>query len=181
MRNTTLAGKLLERLRLDPDFRRIWYTAYVNGARKKECIQQARKLFNLSPIWEEIFLPIIFSESPSNQLSINLSIAQPIREKLDVVTDQTFYLLPIYPESTLEEVKKAYAKINAKYKEEGRKVNIRQSSPELDKIQYLALELKNTGKTYQQIAEEINDTFDNFYTKEEIPLLIQRAKEKSNR
>ena len=76
MRNATLAGKLLERLRLHPDFRRIWYTAYVNRTRKKECIQQARKLFNLSPIWEEIFLPIIFSESPSNQLSINLNIAQ---------------------------------------------------------------------------------------------------------
>lgn len=83
MNNTTQAGKRLDRLRLDPDFRRLWYIAYKDKSRLEECINEARRLFNLSPIWGSAYLPIIFSECPTDLIQINLNIPQPVEEKID--------------------------------------------------------------------------------------------------
>lgn len=126
-------------------------------------------------------MPIIFSEAPSDLIHIKLSIPQLIHENKDPVTGEIYYSLPIYPESTLAGVKEAYKEINTKYKSQGRKTTLRQTKPELDKIQYLALELRSAGKSYAAIADTIDETFDVIYTKEEIPLLVERAKKKSNR
>lgn len=181
MNNTTQAGKRLERLRLDPDFRRLWYTAYKDRSKFEECINEARRLFSLSPIWGSVYLPIIFNEYPSNLTHIQLNTPQPVEEKVDPITGEAYYLMPIYPESTLDGVKEAYKVINAKYKATNRKQTVRRSITAQTKLQYRALELHMSGKDYEEIADIINNEFDSFYIKEDIPLLIQRAKKKSLR
>ena len=181
MNNTTQAGKRLERLRLDPDFRRLWYIAYKDKSRLEECINEARRLFNLSPIWGSAYLPIIFSEYPTDLIQINLNIPQPVEEKIDPITGATYYLMPIYPESTLNGIKEAYKSINAKYRAANQRQNVRGPITEQTKLQYRVFELHVSGKNHKEIAEIINDEFNTFYIKEDIPLLIQRAQKKSLR
>ena len=66
---------------------------------------------------------------------LDVKIGQPIHEIYDETTDRMMYSLPIYPESTLDEVKKAYGIISNKYKAKKYKLDVRQSSRQLDRIQ----------------------------------------------
>ena len=126
---------LLERLKLDPDFKTLWRKAYNNPSDRAKHIREARKLFNLSPFWEELILPIQFQQNPDDLVVLDVKIGQPIHEIYDETTDRMMYSLPIYPESTLAEVKKAYGIISNKYKAKKYKLDVRQSSRQLDRIQ----------------------------------------------
>ena len=172
---------LLERLKLDPDFKTLWSKAYNNPSDRAKYIRETRKLFNLSPFWEELILPIQFQQNPDDLVVLDVKIGQPIHEVYDDSTDRMMYLLPIYPESTLDEVKKAYGIISDKYKAEKYKLDVRQSSRQLDCIQYRAYELSKDGKTLDEISDIISAEFDTSYIKEEISSLITRAAKKSNR
>ena len=63
---------LLERLKLDPDFKTLWRKAYNNPSDRAKHIREARKLFNLSPFWEELILPIQFQQNPVQLIRILL-------------------------------------------------------------------------------------------------------------
>lgn len=122
-------------------------------------------------------MPIQFGCSPDGVVIVEMN--QPVHESYDKTTQRMMYTIPIYPESTLEDVKQAYGDIIKKYRQLGYKVDVRASTQ--DEIQYRALALHEAGKNNHDIAEAISDEFDTIILKEEVPKLISRAKKKSNR
>ena len=163
--------KMLARLRNDPKFIDIWARAYHHPEHRGACIQEARRLFKLSPYWEEVILPIQFNCSPDGVVIVEMN--QPVHESYDKITQRMMYTIPIYPESTLEDVRKAYGDIIKKYRQLGYKVDVRASTQ--DEIQYRTLALHEAGKENQDIAEAISDEFDTIILKEEVPKLIRRC------
>lgn len=117
---------MLARLRNDPKFIDIWARAYHHPEHRDAYTQEARRLFKLSPYWEEVILPIQFNYSPDGVVIIEMN--QPVHEPYDKIAQRMMCTIPIYPESTLENVRKVYGDIIKKYRQLGYEVDVRAST-----------------------------------------------------
>lgn len=168
-------AKLLERLRLDPRFIELQDKAIADPDNRKLYIKEARRIFNLSPSWGQ-FLDWYLSH-PQLKLPMTGASFQPYK---DPVSGREYYMIPVDPESTKENVARAYDIIKDRYRENGMSINLRQIDITKTAIGITAFRLKEDGLSNAEILTKLEDKFpDEPITKEDIPLLVRAGKEKS--
>lgn len=168
-------AKLLERLRLDPRFIELQDKAIANPDNRKDYVLEARKLFNLSPSWSQ-FLDWYLAY-PKLKLPMTGTSYWPYT---DPVTGKRYYMIPVEPETTLDNVKRAYSNIKQQYKEAGISIDLRQIDLTQTALEVTAYRLNEDGMSNKQIFEKLEEKFpDLVFTKDEIPIFIRSGKEKS--
>lgn len=168
-------AKLLERLRLDPRFIELQDKAMADPDNRKLYIEETRRIFNLSPSWGQ-FLDWYLSY-PQLKLPMTGASFQPYK---DQVSGREYYMIPVDPESTKENVARAYDIIKDRYKDNGMSINLRQIDITKTAIAITAFRLKEDGLSNSEILIKLEDKFpDEPITKEDVPLLVRAGKEKS--
>lgn len=168
-------AKLLERLRLDPRFIELQDKSIADPGNRKLYIKEARRIFNLSPGWDQ-FLEWYLSY-PQLKLPMTGASFQPYK---DPVSGREYYMIPVDPESTKDNVARAYDIIKDRYRENGMSINLRQIDITKTAIAITAFRLKEDGLSNSEILTKLEDKFpDEPITKEDVPLLVRAGKEKS--
>ncbi len=176
---TPKVQKILKRLLLDPEFKKLCTEAQADQKNLKLYVAQARKQFNLSLYWEILLQHILLLGNFDEKI---LHSGLTIDIEQDPVTEQNYYKIAVYPETTQREVIETYGRITRFYKQSDQTKSIR--SAKRDEIDYKAFALYKQGKSHKEIAEILsNESGDNgeVFEASEIPNLIKRAKQKSLR
>lgn len=169
-------AKLLERLRLDPRFIELQDKAMADPDNRKVYIKEARRIFNLSPGWDQ-FLDWYFAYSKL-KLPMTGASFQPYK---DPVSGREYYMIPVDPETTKENVDRAYNIIKKRYKENGMSINLRQIDITKTSIAVTAFRLKGDGLSNSEILTKLENKFpDEPITKDDVPVLVRSGKEKVN-
>lgn len=168
-------AKLLTRLRLDPRFLELQEQALAHPEKRQEYILKARKLFGLSPSWSR-FLDWYLAY-PKMEIPVSGASYQPY---IDPVTGKRFYMIPVDPETLLENVKSAYKIIKKQYKEAGMGFDMRQIDVNQTAIEVTALRLHEKGMSNTEILDYLEKNFmDIILTKDDIPILVRAGRQKS--
>lgn len=167
--------KYLERLRLDPRFIEIQDKAVADPENRKQYIAEARAVFGLTPGWNE-FLDWYLAY-PKAEFSVTGALRQSYT---DPVTGKTFYMIPVDPETTKENVIRAYQAIQKNYKEDGMNFDLRKADAAQTALEICAFRLHEKGMDNQEILAQLEKKFpDAAITKNDIPVLVRDGKKKS--
>lgn len=167
--------KYLERLRLDPRFIEIQDKAIADPKNRKQYIAEARATFGLAPGWNQ-FLDWYLAY-PKLELPLTGTSYQPYT---DPVTGKTFYMIPVDPETTKENVVRAYKSIQNRYKETGMQFDLRKVNAAQTALEITAFRLHEQGTSNDEILAQLENKFpEAVITKNDIPLLVRAGREKS--
>ncbi len=163
---------------LDHAFIAIRENAKSDRANLNKYVAQARTKYKLSPYWNGIISWLLTYDGLVEKLPITGAM---IESKIDPVTGKEYYLVPVYPETTDNNIRSSAKLIRKRYEERGEVIDIRKASTKNNLVEFRALELYELGEKYDQIAKSLSAESDAVYIASDIPGLIQKAKDKSLR
>lgn len=170
--------KIIDRLMLDHAFITIRENAKSDRANLSKYVAQARTKYKLSPYWNGIISWLLTYDGLVEKLPITGAM---IESKIDPITGKEYYSVPIYPETTDINIRASAKLIRKRYVERGEVIDIRKASTKNNLVEFRALELHESGKKYDEIAEALSSESDAVYIVSDIPGLIKKAKDKSLR
>lgn len=163
---------------LDHTFLNIRDSAKLDIENLDSYVAEVRRKFKLSPYWDEILSWLLTYDGLVKDLPVTGSM---VDTQKDPITGKTYYSVPVYPETTDDNIRSSTKLIRKNYKERGESVDIRAHDADSTAAQFRALELHESGKTNPEILSMLESEFDTAYIINEIPLLIRAAKNKSMR
>lgn len=173
-----LNQRIIDRLMHDPAFKQIREKAKADKANLPDYVTQVRAEFKLSPYWDGIISWLLTYDGLVKSLPLTGGM---VESKLDPITGQNYYSIPLYPETTDENIKSSAKLIRKRYTERGETVDIRNADDIKTQAEFMALALHEAGKSNDDIAHVLNSEFDEAYITTEIPTLIHKALQKSLR
>lgn len=176
--NKRLNQRILDRIMHDESFRKIREAAKSDKQNLPNYVHQVRTSFELSPYWDGIISWLLTYDGLVKSLPFTGGM---IDSKQDPITKRVYYSIPVYPETTDENIKSSAKLIRKRYKERGDDVDLRKSDNKKTQAEFMALALHEAGKGYEYITSVLNSEFDESYIPTEIPTLIHKAIQKSLR
>lgn len=176
--NKRLNQRILDRIMHDESFRKIREAAKTDKENLPKYVHQVRNSFDLSPYWDGTISWLLTYDGLVKSLPLTGGM---IDSKQDPVTKRVYYSIPVYPETTDENIKSSAKLIRKRYKERGENIDLRKSNAKKTEAEFMALSLYEAGKNYEEIAGVLNSEFDETYIATEIPTLIHKALQKSLR
>lgn len=170
--------KIIDRLMLDHTFLKIRDIAKLDMTNLDTYVAEVRRKFTLSPYWDGLVGWLLTHDELVNNLPMTGSIVISTR---DMATGKDYYSIPVYPETTQANIDSSTKQIRNRYKEQGETIDIRKSGTQQNTIEYRALELHESGKSYPEIVNLLEAEFDETLIVTDIPTLIHKAKNKSLR
>lgn len=170
--------KIIDRLMLDHTFLKIRDSAKLDLENLGTYVAEVRCKFKLSPYWDGIVSWLLIHDELVKNLPISGGMVDSTTDK---VTGKEYYSIPVYPETTQANIDSSAKQIRKRYKEQGETIDIRKSGNHQDKIEYRALELHESGKSYSEIVNLLEAEFEETLIVTDIPTLIHKAKNKSLR
>lgn len=170
--------RIIDRLMLDHAFIKIRENAKSDKTNLKKYVAQARTMYRLSPYWDGIISWLLTYDGLVEKLPITGAM---IESKIDPITGKEYYLVPVYPETTDNNIRSSAKLIRKRYVERGEVIDIRKASTKNNLVEFRALELYESGESYESITKILSTEFGGTYIVNEIPTLIQKATDKSLR
>lgn len=168
--------QILKRLKLDPEFKELRQKAQSDPGNLQYYATEARRRFNLSEYWEALLPHILTLDNFDEGI---LASGVTIEQKCDPVTGRVTRKIGDHPEASQAEVLRVHGRIDKNYKSKGYTRDIRDSSR--DEIEFRALELHKQGMGHTDVADTLNQEFEEGFVNSEVPNLIQQAQKKSIR
>lgn len=167
--------KYLERLRLDPRFIEIQNKAIADPQNRKKYIIEARSTFGLAPGWGQ-FLDWYLAY-PKLKIPLTGTSYQPY---IDSITGKEFYMIPVDPETTKENIVRAYATIQKQYRKAGMYFDLRKIDKVQTELEITAYRLHEQHMNNSDILEQLGKKFPKaIVIQADIPLLVRDGKKKS--
>lgn len=134
-----------------------------------EYVKELRGKLKLSKFWEEI-LPIVML----HDFNPPLAGAAPIKGEYDQ-THQQYYVIEVYPETTIRDVKKAFSTVKNHYESMEKSLHIKDSKRFL--LEQQALMLHEQGMSHEEIAKTLDNDKQDVH-QYDVPDLINKAKKR---
>jgi hypothetical protein len=173
-KNYARTQMVLKRLYADKQFQELRQAAQKDPKHTAKYVDKARKIFNLSGYWEEFLPAALKSDDVKPE---GLATASILEHYTDMVTGQYMGKITVYPETTLEDVKRMFTVAQIKFEQRGIKKKRRRTSKRYD-IEILAAQLSEQGLTSAEIAEQL-DSSEHDVTVADVPDLIAKGKIKT--
>ena len=173
-----LNQRIIDRIMYDHRFKEIRKAAKSDKENLLGYIHQVRTDFDLTPYWDGLIGWLLTSDELVDSLPLTGGM---IDSKQDPITGRFYYLIPIYPETTNENIRSSAKMIRKRYSKRGEAVDIRRAAGARTEAEFMALALHEYGKNNSEIVDVLNTEFDEAYINTEIPTLIHKALQKSLR
>ncbi len=170
--------KILDRILFDHTFRELRTKAKEDSSNLGEYILEARRKFKLSPYWNEMLGFLLTHDKLVENFPFT---GASIDSRKDATTGKDYYLIPVYPETTNENILSSAKNIRQYYKDRGEIIDIRSDDLIKTLTEFRTLELHEAGKSNPEILEVLEQEFEEAYIINDIPILIRSAKQKSMR
>jgi hypothetical protein len=165
---------VLKKLYADKDFQAIRLKAQNDPNNLSRYVDEARKRYDLSAYWEQFLPGALRSDDVKPE---GLATASILEHYTDMVTGQYMGKITVYPETTMEDVKRMYRVAQLKFEQFKIKKKRRRTSKRFD-LELLATQLRETGLSSKEIAQQLDSEIRDI-TASEIPDLIGKGKKKT--
>lgn len=176
--NKQLNQRILDRILFDHTFRELKAKAKVDSSNIEKYILEARRKFKLSPYWDETLGFLLTLDKLVDNFPLT---GASIDSYKDVATGKDYYLIPVFPETTNENILSSAKNIRQHYKDRGEVIDIRSEDFIRTLTEFRTLELHEAGKSNSEILKVLEKEFEEAYIINDIPILIRSAKQKSMR